>query len=191
MRMEMYSEALEYLEQAYSILVDEKDEEGITNALGTKAVVYLKTGREQEALEMFQNVLNRQTRANRRAHEASTHNNIAIALRLLGRQEESTRYHEEAVNDASTYPELDAEFRIDYGDSLRSWGRFDEARENYDTAEQIAAQIQAVYHRARALEGLGYVAYHAGDKSAAQNNFAEADQLYRSCGVPVHPRPDG
>src|SRR5256885_9509303 len=86
-----------HLFQALSIMKEVEDRDGEAKILSGIAGVYRRTGKPQEALELFKRILSLRRELEDRAEEAATLNNMATVYRALDQPEEALKLYEQAL----------------------------------------------------------------------------------------------
>lgn len=113
---------------------------------------------------------------------------------LQGRYEEADRMFAAAAGGldvaARTDPKAAIDFLCGWGDALTNLERYDAAREKYERAGRIAVANfgETSEGHARSLEGLGYVAFYAGDLNGSRDRFLQALRMREIVSGSSHPQ---
>jgi tetratricopeptide (TPR) repeat protein len=82
-------------------------------------------------------------------------------------------------------PDNEAPARNGLGRALRIAGRLSESQTQHELALRLGRQIGDAFEVARALTGLGELAYGTANPSEAHRRWSEAVRIYKHLGVPV------
>lgn len=170
------AEAVDCHNQAEEHFGQAKDERGVTDAVSSRAWAFLSMGDHVAAQRDLARTLATYRRTGRTR-------NTVIALRGLAYVLTELAEYEEALTHAREAREL-AQLPSDVLMTLNctAWvlfraGRMDEAERQYHGAVDLAELVDSDYELARARTGLGNIAAQQGDRDAAKQWWARADEL--------------
>ena len=113
-----------------------------------------------EALRALQDALRLAEQHNLHHLQAWCHNELGVALRVMGRPEQALDHHREAA--ALLEPLAEIQLEIDvlhaYAETCRATGRFDQARGMLDRIVAIAGELDRPHDEARARAALQAIA---------------------------------
>jgi tetratricopeptide (TPR) repeat protein len=113
---------------------------------------------------------------------------------LQGRYQEADRLFAAAASGLDSAARADPKAAIDFlcawGDALTNLERYEAAREKYERAGTLAVANfgETSEGHARALEGLGYVAFYAGDLNGSRDQFLRALRMREVVSGASHPQ---
>ncbi|GAA4075010.1 tetratricopeptide repeat protein [Nonomuraea soli] len=152
--------------------------------LNNVAIIYLRTGRPEEARRHAEEALEGATQAGDLWNIGMAHNGLTLIAGLGGKLREAQRHAEDAL---VAFRETDQPWGI--GRALISVGVLGRIREDYDNAranlEASLPYLEALDAKpeiARALAELGRVATQQGDLGRARDRLVESIELSRKIG---------
>jgi tetratricopeptide (TPR) repeat protein len=178
-------EAAAHYQRAQELFEQVGDVRGASNALANRSWISHKHGDHQAALDAATTALH-----NYRAIGATR--NVGITLRGMAEFEAAMGRLPDAIAHVGEAMEMFVGSELDLAMTLNSLGELqhqvgDAAASGRAHAEAVAVAIRcgSGFEQARGVHGLGRAALLAGDRAAAAEHLAQAQELYRRLGVAV------
>jgi tetratricopeptide (TPR) repeat protein len=185
-RLGHYPEAAEHERQAATLFAELGDLRLEGYALGNLGAVESLRGNHVEALAHLTNALDHCRRSGDRGGEASALGTMGAVYGRLTRYAEALDHLHRALTLSRETGDrsVETETLNTLGEALHAMRQPESALDRHRAARALAEQTGDRYEHARALDGLATALHSVGELVAAEQQWRQALEIYRSLGVP-------